>query len=226
MKKKLIIFDLDGTLINSIKDLAISTNHALEQLGFPTHPIENYNLMIGNGINKLFERALPNGKKTEENILKMREAFLPHYDRNNAVYTHPYEGIPELLEELQERKILLAVASNKYQQATQKLVRYFFPNIQFVHILGQRKEVPSKPDPTILLEIVAKAKVSLEDTLMVGDSNIDMETANRARIEACGVSWGFRSVEELQSKHPKCIVNHPNEILRLITPKESKTINQ
>ncbi|NLZ73482.1 MAG: HAD family hydrolase, partial [Bacteroidales bacterium] len=205
--KKLVIFDLDGTLINSIKDLAISTNYALEQLNFPTHPIEKYNLMIGNGINKLFERALPDGKKTEENIIRMREIFLVHYDQYNAVYTHPYEGIPELLEELQKKDILLAVASNKYQQATEKLVHYFFPNIEFEQILGQRKEVPTKPDPTILLEIMENTNIPTHKTLMVGDSNIDMETANRGQIDACGVSWGFRSIEELKSKHPKYIVN-------------------
>ena len=215
--KNLVIFDLDGTLINSVKDLAVSTNYALGELNFPTHPIENYNLMIGNGINKLFERALPNGQKTDENILRMREVFLKHYDQYNAVYTHPYNGIPELLEELQKKNILLAVASNKYQQATEKLVHYFFPDIEFAQVLGQRKEVPSKPDPAILFEIMKSTNMPAHKILMVGYSNIDMETANRAQIDACGVSWGFRSIEELKSKNPKYIVNNPEEILTLVT---------
>lgn len=214
--KKLVIFDLDGTLINSIKDLAVSTNFALQQLNYPIHPTEDYNLMVGNGINKLFERALPQGEKTEENTLKMREIFLKHYDEHIADYTQPYLGISELLEKLQSHKMLLAVASNKYQQGTEKLVRRLFPSIPFIATLGQRKEVPSKPDPTILMEIIEKAGVSPKETLMIGDSGVDMQTANNANVDACGVLWGFRSLEELKQFHPKYIVNKPQEILDLL----------
>ncbi len=214
--KKLVIFDLDGTLINSIKDLAISTNFALQQLNFPIHPTEDYNLMVGNGINKLFERALPEGEKMEENILKMREIFLKHYDEHIADYTQPYPGIPELLEKLQSHKMLLAVASNKYQQGTEKLIRHLFPSISFIATLGQRKQVPSKPDPTILMEIIEKAGVSPEETLMIGDSDVDMKTANNAQVDACGVLWGFRSLEELKQQHPKHLAGHPKDILSFL----------
>lgn len=113
--KKLIIFDLDGTLLNTIADLAHSTNHALQVLGYPTHEVASYNFMVGNGINKLFERALPEGEKTEENVLRVRKEFLLHYDRHNADESRPYPGIPELLEALQNKGHKLAVASNKYQ---------------------------------------------------------------------------------------------------------------
>lgn len=123
--KKLVIFDLDGTLLNTIADLAHSTNYALEKNGFPTHQLGEYNYFVGNGINKLFERALPEGEKTEENIAKIRRDFLAHYDVHNADNSRPYEGIPELLLALQEKGVQIAVASNKYQAATTKLVGYF-----------------------------------------------------------------------------------------------------
>lgn len=216
MMKKLIIFDLDGTLINSIKDLATSTNYALEQLKFPTHPTDDYNMMVGNGINKLFERALPEGKKNEKNISNMRELFLAHYDKHNTVYTHPYKEIPEVLKTLQDKGYLLAVASNKYQQGTEKLVNHFFPNITFNQVFGQRNNIPSKPDPTVLLEILENTNTSPEEALMIGDSNVDMQTANRANIEGCGVSWGFRSIEELKSQNPTYIINEATDILSIL----------
>ena len=126
--KKLIIFDLDGTLLNTIADLAQSTNYALQALGYPTHPESDYNFMVGNGINKLFERALPEGEKSEENVLRVRKEFVPYYDVHNADKSRPYPGIPELLEQLQEKGMILAVASNKYQSATVKLISHYFPD--------------------------------------------------------------------------------------------------
>lgn len=151
--KKLIIFDLDGTLLNTIADLAHSTNHALQTLGYPTHEVASYNFMVGNGINKLFERALPEGEKTEENVLRVRKEFLLHYDRHNADESHPYPGIPELLETLQHKGYKLAVASNKYQAATEKLIAHYFPGIRFVAVFGQREGVKVKPDPAVVHDI-------------------------------------------------------------------------
>lgn len=145
--KKLIIFDLDGTLLNTIADLAQSTNHALQALGYPTHPESDYNFMVGNGINKLFERALPKGEKSEENVLRVRKEFVPYYDVHNADKSRPYPGIPELLEQLQEKGMILAVASNKYQSATVKLISHYFPPHTFYRCLrttgrGQREARP------------------------------------------------------------------------------------
>ena len=138
--KKLIIFDLDGTLLNTIADLAHSTNHALQTLGYPTHEVASYNFMVGNGINKLFERALPEGEKTEENVLRVRKEFLLHYDRHNADESRPYPGIPELLETLQHKGYQLAVASNKYQAATEKLIAHYFPESGLLLYLGSVRE--------------------------------------------------------------------------------------
>ena len=156
---KLIIFDLDGTLLNTIADLAHSTNFALSQHGFPTHPIEAYRFFVGNGINKLFERALPEEAREETQIMRIRQAFLPYYDAHNADYTTPYQGISALLNTLQDAGFQLAVASNKYQQATEKLIHTYFPEIRFVAVFGQRDVVPAKPSPHVVHEILALAKV-------------------------------------------------------------------
>ena len=196
--KKLVIFDLDGTLLNTIYDLAQSTNFALAENGFPTHEVAEYNYFVGNGINKLFERALPEGERTEANIARIREKFLIHYDQHNADKSRPYEGIPDLLETLDKRGILLAVASNKYQAATEKLVTHFFPQIHFAAIFGQREGVPTKPNPQIVEDILGITNIGINETLYVGDSGVDMQTALNSKVEACGVTWGFRPIEELE----------------------------
>lgn len=214
--KKLIIFDLDGTLLNTIADLANSTNYALGHCGFPQHEVGEYKFFVGNGINKLFERALPEKEKTEENILRIRKEFLPHYDAHNADFSTPYPGIPELLKALQEKGLKLAVASNKYQSATQKLIAHYFPGIHFTAVFGQRDNVPVKPDPTVVNEIIDTAKVVREEVLYVGDSGVDMQTAKNAGVTAIGVTWGFRPLLELQTFHPEYIVNEAGDILKLI----------
>ena len=175
--KKLVIFDLDGTLLNTIADLAHSTNYALNKLGYPTHEIEKYNFMVGNGIDKLFERALPEGEKSKENVLRVRKEFVPYYDIHNADDSRPYPGIPELLSYLQDAGIQITVASNKYQAATQKLIDHYFPEIHFTAVFGQREGIKVKPDPTVVFDILEVAKVTKEEVLYVGDSGVDMQTA-------------------------------------------------
>lgn len=215
--KKLVIFDLDGTLLNTIADLAQSTNHALQTLGYPTHEESAYNLMVGNGINKLFERALPEGERTEENVLRIRREFIPYYDAHNADKSSPYPGIPELLSQMQEQGIQLAVASNKYQSATQKLITHYFPHIRFIAIFGQREGISVKPDPTIVTDILDIAKVAREDVLYVGDSGVDMQTAANAGVTACGVTWGFRPRTELETFNPEYIVEEASAIAAIAT---------
>lgn len=214
--KKLIIFDLDGTLLNTIADLARSTNHALQALGYPTHDVAAYNLMVGNGINKLFERALPEGEKTEENVLRVRREFVPYYDLHNADESRPYPGIPELLEALQAEGKQIAVASNKYQAATRKLVGHYFPQIEFMAVFGQREGVNVKPDPAIVNDILAIAGTPREEVLYVGDSGVDMQTAIHSEVTACGVTWGFRPRTELEQYHPDYLVDRAEEIAELV----------
>ena len=214
--KKLVIFDLDGTLLNTIADLAAATNQAWRHFGYPTHETEAYRFFVGNGINKLFERALPDGERTEENILKIRSRFVPYYDEHNADLSRPYPGIPELLSTLQQQEIRMAVASNKYQAATRKLISHYFPEINFVEVLGQREGIPAKPDPSIVYDIMRKAEVKNEEVLYVGDSNVDMQTAHHAGVTAIGVAWGFRPRTELEALHPAHILEKAEELLQYL----------
>lgn len=212
--KRLIIFDLDGTLLNTIADLAAATNYALQQFGYPTHDTDAYRFFVGNGINKLFERALPEKERTYENILKIRSCFIPYYNQHNADLSSPYPGIKELLNTLQEKGIQIAVASNKYQEATRKLIARFFPEIHFLEVLGQREGIPAKPDPQILAEIMGKAQINKTDTIYVGDSCVDMQTGQNAEVTTVGVSWGFRPRAELEVYHPDLIADQATDILR------------
>ena len=214
--KKLVIFDLDGTLLDTIADLAESANYALKQLGYPTHDVETIRTFVGNGINKLLERALPSHEQTEENVIRMRSHFVPYYDVHNADLSNPYPGIVSLLEDLQAKGIQIAVASNKYQEATVKLVKQYFPDIDFVEILGQREGINVKPDPTIVFDILQKADVSKEDILYVGDSGVDMQTAINAGVDAVGVTWGFRPRAELESFQPMGLIDQAEELLGFI----------
>ena len=211
--KKLVIFDLDGTLLDTIADLAESANHALKQLGYPTRDVEKIRTFVGNGVNKLLFRALPDEEKTEENMMRMRTHFVPYYDAHNADLSAPYPGIVALLEELQAKGLKMAVASNKYQEATVKLVKHYFPMIDFVEVLGQREGINVKPDPTIVFDILQKAGVSKEETLYVGDSGVDMQTAINAGVDAIAVTWGFRPRTELEDFHPMGLIDQAEELL-------------
>ena len=214
--KKLVIFDLDGTLLDTIADLAESANYALKQLGYPTHPSAVIRTYVGNGINKLLERSLPADEQTEENVMRMRTHFIPYYDAHNADLSAPYPGIVSLLEELQAKGLMIAVASNKYQEATEKLVKHYFPMIDFVEVLGQREGINVKPDPTIVFDILKKADVSAEETLYVGDSGVDMQTALNAGVDAVGVTWGFRPRAELEGFCPKGLIDEAKDLLEFV----------
>ncbi len=218
---KLAIFDLDGTLLNTIADLAASTNHALNLLGYPTHQVESYNFMVGNGINKLFERALPEGEKSKENILKMREIFIQYYSAHLTDKSTPYEGVLDMLQTLQAKGIKLALATNKYQKGAETLMQHFFSNFEFEPILGQREGYPTKPDPHIIEEILAIHPVHKSEVLYIGDSDVDMQTARNAEVTGCGVSWGFRPVEELEAQKPDYIIHHPRQIIDIINKEQA-----
>lgn len=216
MKKQLVIFDLDGTLLDTVADLANATNQALEQCGYPTHPVEAYYKFVGNGINKLFARALPTEASNEENVLRVRSLFVPYYNEHNADYSRPYPGVVELLHTLQEDGVKIAVASNKYHEATLKLVHYFFPDIRFAAIYGQREDVPIKPAPDIVYDILRDTGISTEQALYVGDSGVDMQTACNAGVESVGVTWGFRSEAELREHGAAHLVHEADAILSFL----------
>lgn len=205
---KLAIFDLDGTLLNTVEDLGNATNHALTECGFPTHPIEAYYQMVGRGIYNLFRAAVPSEYATEENVQKMASYFLPYYDAHKCDFTRPYDGILQMLDTITGKGVRLAVASNKYQDGAEKLVHHFFGEYDFVRILGQREGQPIKPDPAIVDQILAEApSITKSETVYVGDSNVDMQTGANAEVRTIGVTWGFRSREELASYNPSAIVD-------------------
>jgi len=215
----LLIFDLDGTLINTIDDLGQACNHALSVCGFPTHQIEDYPRLVGNGINKLIERALPEEHRNEATVLRLREHFVPFYDQHNCDLTHPYDGIPELLQTLKAAGNTLAVASNKYQAATEKIVAHFFPTT-FDVVLGERVGVPRKPNPQIVWDILASLPSTINhkpSTLYVGDSLVDAATARVADLPFVACTWGFCTKEQLQTAQPNYMLNHPSEILALVS---------
>ena len=223
-----IIFDLDGTLLNTIDDLGYACNYALEHTGYPTHRIQDYPRMVGNGINNLIRRALPEPERTEANILKVREFFVPYYNDHNCDYTRPYEGIPELLDTLKAQGHQLAVASNKYQAATEKIVNHFFPGI-FDVILGEREGIPRKPNPQIVFDILSclTAKRSYSDSgltveddqkalpsiIYIGDSLVDRDTAANANVPFVACSWGFVSREALIDNGVGRIIDKPQDLL-------------
>ena len=216
----LIIFDLDGTLINTIDDLGQACNHALSACGFPTHKIEDYPRLVGNGINKLIERALPEEHRQQATVLRLREHFVPYYDAHNCDLTHPYDGIPELLAALKAAGHTLAVASNKYQAATEKIVAQLFPNT-FDVVLGERENVPRKPDPQIVRDILAyltdnQYPITNNRPLYIGDSLVDAETAKAANLPFVACTWGFCTTEQLHTAQPDYMVHHPSEILKLV----------
>lgn len=220
----IIIFDLDGTLINTIDDLGQACNHALAACDFPTHKIEDYPRLVGNGINRLIERALPEEHRQEQTVLRVRKYFVPFYDEHNCNLTRPYEGITELLHALKSEGHYLAVASNKYQAATEKIVAQLFPGI-FDIVLGERENVARKPDPQIVYDIVNRlengnrAAYSLElksKCLYIGDSLVDANTARAAGATLTLCTWGFEKKEQLSAFGPDYLIDHPKEIFEIV----------
>ena len=214
--KKLVIFDLDGTLLNTIEDLGQAANYALERNGYATHSMASYPYFVGNGVRRLMTRVLPEDARDDETVDRVLSDFLEYYDVHCTDFTKPYSGMPELLQDLRDQHIAIAVASNKYQKAVDKIIPHFYPDIPFVAIEGHREGVNVKPDPSVIFAILSQARVAKADTLYIGDSGVDMETARRACIDSVGVTWGFRSKKELVEYHADAIVNNPTEILNIV----------
>ena len=217
MQNKLVIFDLDGTLLNTIGDLAAGCDEMLRQRGLPTHSFEDYCSFVGNGIMRLVERALPEELRTPEYVAAARRDFVNYYIDHIDLHTHPYEGIVELVEELAAEGCKLAIASNKFQAGTDKLIKKFFPTIDFVMICGNREGVPLKPDTALVDLILDAAEVGRERCVMVGDSAVDILTAQRAGIHSVGVSWGFRSRTELQEAGAEYIADSVAELRSILS---------
>ena len=216
MKTELVIFDLDGTLVNTIADLASATNYALSVAGYPTHHMSAYPYYVGNGITKLIERALPSEARNESEIEHVRSIFKEYYDEHLTDCSSPYPGIAELLKELRRRNIRIAVSSNKYQAAVERIIGYYFQDLEWAAVEGQKPDVPVKPDPSIVFQVLLKSPTMKNAVLYVGDSGVDMETARRAGVESVGVTWGFRPESELAENNACHIINSQAQLLEII----------
>lgn len=216
MKHKLIIFDLDGTLLNTIGDLAAACEDMLRRRALPGHTLAEYTSYVGNGIRNLVKRSLPEEYRSEEYVEQAKADFVEYYTSHIKEHTLPYRGMKELVEELHLAGVKLAVASNKFQQGTEYLVNHFFPSIDFIAVFGNREGYPLKPDARLIDEIIAKTEFSAEDCIMVGDSAVDIQTAKNAGIGSIGVSWGFRSREELVEAAADHIADNVEELRELL----------
>lgn len=198
MKYKLVIFDLDGTLVDTIADLGTATNAALAAKGLPQHEPEAFRGMVGHGVRNLVKQAMPEPMRVDDQAVDaLLKIFLAYYIEHLDDRSRPYPGIPELLADLQAAGVQLGVASNKFQAGAEKLIARMFPEIAFAAVLGGRPGAPLKPDPAVVEEIRTRAGVSRGETLMVGDSGADIAAAEAAGVACVAVSWGFRSREAL-----------------------------
>lgn len=210
---KAAIFDLDGTLIDSLEDLADSANAMLESYGFPMHPVDPYRYFVGNGSRKLMERCLPKAQAADPAFVdEALERYKAIYAEHTQDKTHVYDGIPEMLAELQHRHIPLGICTNKHQSAAEDIVSAMFPAGTFQSILGDQKGLPRKPDPKKVLMIAESFGVAPQDVAYFGDTSVDMDTAKNAGFLPVGVLWGFRPKEELVEHGAKVLLGKPMEL--------------
>ena len=196
MKYRLVIFDLDGTVLNTLDDLSAAANAALEMHGFPRHSVEDVRRFVGNGVAKLIRRAVPEGTSDEE-CARVLADFKAYYRDHVNVHTRPYDGIPDLLKALKSAGVRVGINSNKFDAALQSLCRIHFVGL-YDYAVGESEITPRKPDPTAALRIMNEMHVSAEETIYIGDSGVDLETARNAGTDSAWVSWGFRRRSEMQ----------------------------
>lgn len=213
---KLVVFDLDGTLINSLEDLADSANWMLLQHGYPTHPVDAYRYFVGDGMRKLIERILPLEERNDVRIEQCKAEFVAYYTIHMEDKTVVYPGMIELLKELKDRGLKIAVATNKVHIAVAPLMAKYFPGIRFDSMIGQREGIPVKPHPQIMYDILKDTGCQPSEALHVGDTATDMQLAHSAGVTPVGVLWGYRPLEELQEAGAKFIIEKPEELLGLV----------
>ena len=208
------LFDLDGTLTNTLQDIADAMNRALTLNGLPTFPVDDYRYLVGDGVKKLAERAVRERRELAEQVQGDYQAW---YRDHTRVTTRPYDGIPELLRTLCDRGVKVCVFSNKPHADTVNVVRFFFPDIPFADVRGQTAGVPVKPDPKGALLTAHAADVAPSDFVYLGDTSTDMRCAVNAGMHAVGVTWGFRPAQELLDSGAQALISHPLELLDLLT---------
>lgn len=215
MKFKGVIFDLDGTLVDSLEDLADAMNKVLEKLNFPTHSYDDYQFFIGNGLRNLVSKSLPTTHNDDNQIDSCYDMMIEIYNKACTNKTKPYTGIVELLDQLTSHNIKLGVFSNKAEDLTKLVVATLFPNY-FEAVVGFTTDALKKPNPNKAIEISKSMGLKIEDMIFIGDSDIDMETATNANIYAVGVLWGYRSKEDLLASGAKYILTHPSDLIAIL----------
>jgi phosphoglycolate phosphatase len=215
MKYKGIIFDLDGTLVNSLEDISDAMNTVLTGLNYPTHTYDTYQYFIGSGLRNLVSKALPASNNSDEQIEICFDCMINEYREVCTIKTKPYEGIIELLDLLTSQNIKLAVFSNKADELTKKIASEIFPHY-FNAAVGLSTEALKKPNPSEALAIAEKWNLKPEEILFVGDSDIDMQTAVNANMFPVGVTWGYRTEAELRASGAKVTINHPSDLIQIV----------
>jgi len=210
-----VIFDLDGTLVDSLEDLADSMNFVLESAGLPKHDTQAYKYFVGEGMEKLVFNALPENFRDRETVKIYTEKMKEEYNRRWNIKTRPYKNIPQLLDALSRMKTHMAVLSNKPDKFTKLIVKELLPSWNFEIILGQKEGIPRKPDPAGALMIASSLSIDPGKFIYLGDSGIDMQTASNAGMFAVGALWGFRKKEELIAHGAKALIEDPLELLKL-----------
>ena len=213
MKRSAVLFDLDGTLVDSLDDLADAMNTVLGRNGFLPHPVDAYRYFVGDGMEMLVRRALPEARRDEGTVSRCLGEMKGEYEERWACKTRPYPGIPELLSALAGRGIPMAVLSNKPEDATLGVVERLLCSWTFAAVCGARPGLPKKPDPSGALEIASRLGIAPEAWVYAGDTGTDMKTANAAGMFAVGVLWGFRGAEELTAAGARILVRHPLDVL-------------
>jgi phosphoglycolate phosphatase len=217
MKKRAVLFDLDGTLLDTLQDLADAVNAALAALGFPSHPLEAYRYFVGDGVETLMRRALP-AEAARDGVLLARAVDLQRTEYRNRWHakTRPYPGIPQMLAELERRLVRMAILSNKPDAFVDEMVRYFLPGVRFEVARGARPGVPVKPDPGSALQVAAEMGVRPAEVLYLGDTNTDMLTALGAGMKPVGALWGFRTERELRESGATELIARPMDFVDLL----------
>jgi len=216
MSIKAVLFDLDGTLLDTLKDIGNAVNRVMAGKGFPTHELDIYRYFVGDGSAMLINRALPEEKRNDDVIRTCLKGFLEDYGRNWNVNTKPYEGIPEMLDALSDRGLKMAILSNKPHEFTKQCATELLSNWKFDEVIGQRNGIPPKPDPAGALEVAKRLHIPPVDFLYMGDSGVDMKTAVASGMFPVGALWGFRSMGELKDNGSLALVESPSEILSLL----------
>ena len=213
---KAVLFDLDGTLLNSLDDLADSMNVTLEAVGLPTHDVAKYKYFVGDGVEELARRVVPKDRADEATIRRIMENYRGHYSKRWAAKTRPYDGVPEMLDALAARGVKLAVLSNKPDDFTRLTVEKLLPGRRFDAVQGVTASGVKKPDPSGALAIARQLAIVPGEFLYLGDTNTDMQTAAAAGLFAVGALWGFRTAEELQASGAKVLIERPADLLSLL----------